>query len=175
MATTYLDLLAGSFARALEMQRYAEAKNVALLTFSSAGAVLIATLIAATSVPDPLKIAGSVTSLCLWASSLISVWSLLPRFRSTTNTDPTASQNLLHFDNLRHLDTKSASDLLAARYRAPTGELTEHYSNDLAQQIIVNSQIARRKFVLSDWSATLVVAGIILAPATLLLAQLFIA
>lgn len=144
----YDKLLVALLGRVLDMLRFAEAKNAALLAFASAW---IAGIINLLSSGKPLPL--SYQNLCHIALLLFvmaatnALASLLPMLKTSTFTsDPEGqSLNLLFFGDIAKLTIEGFQNDVRDSYRQTTEGPTDHYLRALESQISINSKITRRK------------------------------
>ena len=157
-------LLAADLQRVMEFLKYAEAKNGALVTLSSAWTLAIIGLLAtekpiAVAYRTPLKqclVFIVLAGLC----SLISFYPRmrLPRFLGGRRAGP-HPPNLLYFGDLKKLTPKEVEQQLRDRYFPEEGHAaTQPYLHDLSVQIAVNSQIVCRKMQL--FTAAVILVGL---------------
>lgn len=143
--------LSGTLCRVLDFLRFAEAKNAALLTFSSALAIATVNLMAS---DRPFRYGFQTTlyiSLSLFIlTTLVALWSFLPRLQLRRfNRDPFRQKNLLYFGDIATLDIATFRGRARERYMPSDGSLvTQYFIDDLSEQILVNSRIVKRKFYL---------------------------
>lgn len=162
--------------------KFAEAKNAVLLTFSSAGITSVITyLSAASNPPNSLKIGLILTASFLCISSLICSISFLPKTSIEyvlwlqSKPSKASAKNLKDTDNLYFfgdLKKYTALELLNTMNNAYfTPPITQPYKKeylDIANQIVINSQITMLKFqffIKAVWS---LIISIIIIPLTLL-------
>jgi hypothetical protein len=154
----YERLLSGALARTIDLLKYAETKNAALLTFSSASTVgSINFLTTKSSLPWGYDLAFKVALPLFSVSALVSLCSFVPRldprdfFRRQV---PNPAPNLLFFGDAAKIGADRADETFRKAYQpAPNRSATDRYLNDLAVQIAVNGEIARRKFGFFNFAA----------------------
>lgn len=166
MDEAYDKTLTALLGRVLDMLRFAEAKNAALLAFSSAWIVGIVNLI---STDKPL--APGYHQVCLAALPLfilagtIAIASLLPKLSTSIFTgDPEgAHQNLLYFGDIAGITVDGFKmDIRAAYFPEEDNKPTPSYLDDLASQISINSKIARRKYRMFNLGAACALIALVL-------------
>lgn len=145
-------ILIGNLTRVNDWLRFAETKNAALLTFSSAWLVAICSLLSNERVPTLIKISLSFAFPFLLGGALIAVASLLPKFQKKDHGE-TAQQlttkNLLFHGNICKLDIATANNAFSTRYRiAANGDFSPSHITDLSTQLVETSRVAERKFKL---------------------------
>lgn len=145
-------ILIGNLTRVNDWLRFAETKNAALLTFSSAWLVAICSLLSNEKVPCSVKISLSVACPFLLGGALIAVASLLPKFQKKDQGE-TAQQlttkNLLFHGNISKLDLATAAHAFSTRYQiSANGDCSPSHITDLSTQLVETSRVAERKFKL---------------------------
>lgn len=160
----YEKLLASSLARAIDFVKFGEAKNAALLTFSSAWILSSVTLLFG-GLPLHAGVWRSAFSIAMpmfILAALVSVVSFLPRTSlSRFHRDPERQKALLYFGDAAEFSPSSYRDRMHERYLPPEGQsATQSYLDDLAIQTNVNSSIALRKFTFFKIGATIVLLAI---------------
>jgi hypothetical protein len=126
--------------------QFAEAKNAALLTVNFAIVVGIATLFAS-DVPlaSQLQLSLIMCAITLGGAGLLSLASFLPVMSSKAEANrPGSDQNLFFWASIARMSpTSYAQQMLEALgSQAPA----ERLELDLANQVVVNARVARRKF-----------------------------
>jgi hypothetical protein len=162
-------MLSSTLSRTIDFVKFAEAKNAALLTFSSAW-ILASVNIAygANTISQELKALFSCVIPLFVLSAIISILSFLPRMNlSKFHRDPEQHKSLLYFSDIAAFSTSSYRDRVRERYMPPDDRsITRQYADDLSIQISVNSSIAIRKFTFFKIAATpiLIAIAILLIP-----------
>jgi hypothetical protein len=154
-------LLTANLGRVNELMRFAEAKNAALLTFSSAWILFVGGLYT--------KDAGSVSWIVLvgllafTVAAAISIISFLPKLKiNIFHTEVARSKGLLFFGDIAMLDNIAFRQRVTVRYLASDDKLlTGEYLDDLCAQISVNSKIANSKFLKFNAGAWFALAGVL--------------
>jgi hypothetical protein len=161
-------LLSATLSRVIDFLKFAEAKNAALLAFSSAWIVASANLLTnGRSLPNGLMMALAIALPLFVASALISIWSFLPRRKLPKfHRDPNQSKSLIYFGDISTFDPAVYKQRVRERYGSEDGTTAENYLDDLAIQVAVNSKIANAKFTLFNLGATCVLIAmfVIAAP-----------
>ncbi|MBF0603734.1 MAG: hypothetical protein HQL07_08575 [Nitrospirae bacterium] len=160
-------LLSDSLRRVIDFVRYAEAKHLALLTFSSTWVVILIKII--TEQSWSLAMLGSGTALLLFLISAgVALVSFVPRTNRTKfyssgskGIDAEIEKNLLFYGDLQQLAPGAAGSELEKHYTA-TGEhiLSKKFVSDIGEQIVINSRIAAYKFRLFTIGLVFGFAGI---------------
>lgn len=147
-------ILTANLQRVLDFQKFAEAKNAALLTIASAWVIAIINLISSgKSLPDGLNTGiyfALPFSICAGILAMISFLprTNLPRFLGGKQAGP-HSPNLLYFGDIGALPVKTFERDISTRYlQAASQNISDEYTHDLIVQISVNSQITMRKLQL---------------------------
>jgi Family of unknown function (DUF5706) len=169
-------ILSDTLSRVIDFLKFAEAKNAALLAFSSAWIVASANLLTSGHLSGGLLIAFAIALPFFIASALVSIWSFLPRRKLPTfHRDPNQSKNLIYFGDISTFDAAAYKQRVRERYVSEDGPTAESYLDDLAIQVAVNSKIANAKFTFFNIGATCVLfAMLVLAVASARLAYGYI-
>lgn len=156
-------VLTTTLARVLDFLKFAEAKNAALLTFSSAWIIgSINFLNGSRAIGENWVVSFTIALPLFVISGVISLISFLPRTKLMRfHKDPEQSRALLYFGDAALFETSSYRDRIRERYHPPEGETaTRNYLDDLSVQIAVNSQITKRKLTMFNCAAFVVLAAI---------------
>ena len=144
-------ILTANLQRALDFQKYAEAKNAALLTIASAWVIAIINLISSGKrLPDGLNTCVYFVlplSICAGILAMISFLprTNLPKFLGGKQAGP-HPKNLLCYGDISLLPLKTFEQDITARYcTVAQTDLSADYIHDLIVQISVNSLITMRK------------------------------
>lgn len=169
----YDKALTASLARVIDLVKFAEAKNAALLAFSSGWTIAISNLMAKEgdapgAYADVLPISGSL----FLVAALISLYSFIPKVKLSDffsgENRLSRELNLLFYGDVSEVNIADYPARLKARYLpAEKQSATDAYLSDLSCQIHVNSTIANRKFAMfkrGAW-ATLLALLILVGPA----------
>jgi hypothetical protein len=169
-------VLSATLSRVIDFLKFAEAKNAALLTFSSAWIVASANLLTGGHLSGGLLTAFAIALPFFTASALISIWSFLPRRKLPKfHRDPNQSKSLIYFGDISTFDAAAYRQRVHERYVSEEGPMTENYLDDLAIQVAVNSKIANAKFTSFNVGAMCVlIAMLVLAMASARLAYSYI-
>jgi hypothetical protein len=144
----YEKLLSSSLARILDLLKFAETKNAALLTFASAWTVGLVNVLRNLPPPDRNHDSLFYAIVLFIGAAIVSISSLLPRANLSRFYTPVArSQGLLFLGDISQFDTDEFVKRARARYLGTNEQsIRDEYLHDLAVQISVTSQIAHRKF-----------------------------
>lgn len=170
----YAKLLESNLTRVIDLVKFAEAKNAALLAFASAWTVAIANLMAREeSAPVAFAQVMPVSASLFLISALIALYSILPRadlskfFRGEKRVS--RDLNLLFYGDISKVEIDAYPERAKERYFPPEKHsATSEYLSDLSCQIHVNSTIANRKYVLFKVGAwiTVISMAVLVWPAT---------
>lgn len=173
-------VLTANLSRAIDWLKFAETKNAALLTFSSAWIVGLFNYISS-SAPEFLKTCAMWSIPFFVLAAILAVVSFVPRtvlgkFYSR-KISGSRERNLLFFGDLKDVDLGAASQEIRARYSPDADRaLADKYVDDVSVQLVVISRIAYHKFSLFDWGAAAVISAfivmMIVVPAAALLQTL---
>lgn len=162
----YEKALSAALGRTIDMLKFAETKNAALLTFNSAWIVGSVNLLTTKS-PLALGYDWAFTAALplLGASALVSLCSFVPKLRlrgffkrPTLNPAP----NLLFFGDMAMIGADRADQAFRSAYEPATDRsATDRYLADLAVQLAVNGGIAAQKFALFNRAVWLDVLAMI--------------
>ena len=135
--------------RVLDMLRFAEAKNAALLAFASAWIVGIVNLLSSGKpIPSGYHYVTLAALPLFIVAATVAIASLLPQLQTSIfRDDPKGNfQNLPFFGDIAELTVNKFKNDVWAAY-VQTGDVpTESYFRDLEEvQISINSKITRRK------------------------------
>lgn len=159
-------MMIASLARVIDFVKFGEAKNAALLTFTSAW-ILASINVAAGELSDtyaaaPVALAVGMSLLVVGA--FLALLSFLPRTdlqKLKGNWHANPRTNYLYFGHLSTLKSDDLHSKLAQLYLSPgRTSLNEQYLDDLGCQIIVNAKIAATKFTLFTWGVRATVAAL---------------
>lgn len=160
-------VMTATLSRNIDWIKFAEAKNAALLTFSSAW-ILAGAAIGVKSVEVVLPV---MRHAMIWATpffviaAILSIASFIPRL---TLADfylrkPDITTNYLFFGDLKRLNLRSAYSFISKKYVFETEEklLSQDYFDDLAAQIVVIANIADMKFQIFKYASVSATGGVI--------------
>lgn len=177
----YEKVLSANLSRVVDWVKYGDAKNAALLAFTSAWLAGIGNLLLAAEekhTPGVIAFLLFVSEVLFLIGAMHAISALLP----TTNAQgvlrlPSRSfrrllagaqrqpqkPNLLFFGDIRRLEPDSFKTSVSQRYH-PKGArvITGAYVSDLCSQTVVNARIAQRKFDLFDRGVWVTLAALFL-------------
>ena len=153
------DTLSSALARVLDLLKFGETKNGALLAFSSAWILAVIGLLSrAAYLPKLIAVSLLLSIPLLAASALLALWSLLPKLTiARFHRDPAQPPSMLFFGDIATFDTAAYAARVKERYAE-----ADNIVNDLAIQVSVNSKIARRKFKLFNVGAAFALVALIM-------------
>ncbi|WP_295214679.1 Pycsar system effector family protein [uncultured Brevundimonas sp.] len=138
--------------RTSDWLKFAETKNAALLTFSSAWLLAMGNLAyGSMSATEHVRVAIAWAAPFVFIAGTLAIVSILPGIPFFRKKSP--GPNLLFYDNIRSNSGKLLRDNVRARY-VDGDTHSDAYLEDLATQVAINSQIASRKFRLFRWGAS---------------------
>lgn len=161
----YDKLLTALLGRVLDMLRFAEAKNAALLAFASAWILGMVNLLSSGKPIAPGYYYLILAALPLFIlAATVAIASLLPKLQTSTFTgDPKGHlQNLLFFGDVAEITVDGFKNDVRAAYRQTSGAPTDAYFADLEAQISINSKITRRKHRMFNFGAVAALLAIAL-------------
>ncbi|QOZ36363.1 Pycsar system effector family protein [Bradyrhizobium sp. CCBAU 53421] len=155
-------ILSTQLGRTIDFVKFAETKNAALLTFSSAW--IIGTINLLTG-PNPLPLGYNVAfcvALPLFAvGGLVCILSFVPQVLAKFFEAEDDSMSLLYWGHIAQIPVARYHDRVTERYKPhDSHSVTERYLDDLCVQISVNARIANRKFTMFNMAAGCVFAAI---------------
>lgn len=144
--------------RTSDWLKFAETKNAALLTFSSAWLLAMGNLAyGSTTATEEVRVAIAWAAPFVFIAGTLAIISILPGLPFFRDKLP--GPNLLFYDNIRSASGKLLRDKIRARYVDDTA-CSDAYLEDLASQVAINSQIASKKFRLFRWGASSILLSI---------------
>jgi hypothetical protein len=160
---SYEKLLSANHSRMIDLVKFAEAKNAALLTFCSVWmGSIIAMLRSSDEPPIEYRAAFLVVLPILAVAAVISITSFLPKLLRHVHRIEEGSTNLLYFGDIARLGTEKYGEAARKRYLPSDNQsATEEYLSDLALQIAVQACIADRKFKIFNAAGRLVLASFV--------------
>ncbi|RVB72042.1 MULTISPECIES: Pycsar system effector family protein [unclassified Mesorhizobium] len=160
---SYEKLLSASHGLMLDLVKFAETKNAALLTFCSVWMGSIITILRSLDEPPMGYRAAFLVVLPLLAvAAVISLTSFLPKFLHHFHRTVDGSANLLYFGDIAKLRSEEFGEAARRRYFPEDGQsATDDYLDDLALQVAVQALIANRKFKTFNAAGRLVLASFI--------------
>ncbi|WP_129468838.1 MULTISPECIES: Pycsar system effector family protein [Mesorhizobium] len=160
---SYEKLLSASHGRMLDLVKFAETKNAALLTFCSVWMGSIITMLRSPDEPPMGYRAAFLVVLPLLAvAAVILLTSFLPQFLHHFHRAADGSTNLLYFGDIAKLEAGEFGEAASKRYFPEEGQsATDDYLDDLALQVAVQARIANRKFKTFNAAGRLVLASFV--------------
>jgi hypothetical protein len=148
-------MLSANLARVVDLIKFAETKNAALLTFSAFWILALINLLASgRAMPDGFPEAFLLALPVFAISAFVCVLAFLPKIdlqhRHIANE---SYKNLLFFSDIAQVALADYEEAARARYFPTPGAPAPAYLRDLAREVAVNARIADRKFRLFHWAA----------------------
>lgn len=158
---SYEKILSAHHGRMIDFVKFAEAKNAALLTFTSVWiGSIIGFLRAQTPLPLDYDQAFLVALPFLFIAALMSLKSFLPRFLHHHHKDDDGAKNLLFFGHIAQMEPRLYGNRIRERYYPPEDiSFTDRYLEDLTIQVSIQAHIASRKFKAFNRAAWLVLSA----------------
>lgn len=155
--------LSANLARVIDFVKFAETKNAALLTFSSAWILASVNVYNSQSTTPEWKNVFLCIIPVFTISAITAIVSFFPRINlDCFHKDPERSKSLLFFGDIASFSPESFRDRVAKRYFPPDEHsVTQNFCDDMAIQIHVNSCIAVRKFNLFKIGASIAAFGVL--------------
>jgi len=165
-------ILSANLARVVDLIKFAETKNAALLTFSAFWILALINLLASgRALPDGFAGAFLIALPVFAVSAFVCVLAFLPKIdiqhRHATNE---GGRNLLFFSDIARVALADYEAAARSRYfpesGASDGTPGATYIRDLAREVAVNARIADRKFRLFHWAARIMslAIAVLIAP-----------
>ncbi|MCP1843659.1 hypothetical protein ACVIHI_003422 [Bradyrhizobium sp. USDA 4524] len=155
-------ILSTQLGRTIDFVKFAETKNAALLTFSSAwilGAINLLT--GKASLSPGYNIAFCVALPLFAIGGLVCILSFVPQVLARFFQSDDDSVSLLYWGHIAQIPVARYHDRVTERYKPNEGHsVTARYLDDLCVQISVNARIATRKFTMFNIAAGFVFAAI---------------
>ena len=156
---TTIDYLEKQYGHAFEMLKFGEAKNIALIAFNGAIIVGSSKLIADTINPY-LSYYFYYTVTMSSIAIFISFSALVAKIKhSPNNMSLHRCNNLLFYATLAHMTDEELIKKISEKYQCERSN--ENHEKDLANQVIITSQIAARKFKLYNIAITIMFIGLL--------------
>lgn len=139
--------LAGTLTRTGDWLKFAEAKHAALLTFSSAWLLAMGNLaFGANSIPEATRHALGWAAPFVFLAAGIAVYALMPRIR-LWGSSTQSPKSLLFYGDLCDQKPGTLVKEMHATYCASTfTHYSEVYLEDLAEQVVSISAVAKAKY-----------------------------
>lgn len=154
-----IDYLEKQYNHAFEMLKFGESKNIALIAFNGAIIVGISKLLT-DNIDCYLKVFFIYVIVMSSISIFISFSALIAKIKHTSNNLVlNKSNNLLFYATLAHMTDVELIDKIVNSYSCERSN--ENHEKDLANQVIITSQIASRKFKLYNIAITFMFMGLL--------------
>lgn len=154
-----IDYLEKQYNHSFEMLKFGESKNIALIAFNGAIIVGISKLIT-DQIPIWLYYHLIYTVIMSSLSIFIGFSALIAKIKhSSNNISLNRSNNLLFYATLAHMTDEELIKKISENYQCERSN--ENHEKDLANQVIITSQIAARKFKLYNISITFMFMGLL--------------
>ncbi|WP_028465658.1 Pycsar system effector family protein [Nisaea denitrificans] len=153
-----------NLSRAIDFLKFAEAKNGAVVTLSSAWAFACISLQASNlELTSWLKIALQISIPFALLATLVSLFSFDPRLAIKSKSNSKNIPNLLFFGDISRVGYKEFKELIRDYYMPDhSRSYTDKYIDDLLNQVHENSIIAIRKFRFFQISVTFLSVSILI-------------
>lgn len=172
---SYEKLLSATLTRALDLLKFAEAKNAGLLAFAAAWIVASTNLLSSDkSLPPHVTLAVTAATPLWGLAALTAMWAILPIMSRRPFLPEIQTFSLLYSGDVAMMKLEEFRQQVREQFYPPDGAtVTDHYLADLVGQIHAISRISDRKFRLFHWGAWAVLSAlaIITAPFMLLLGR----
>lgn len=154
----YEKSLAALLSRVLDMLRFAEAKNAALLAFASAWIVGIVNLLSSgRTLPYGYHGACLIALPLFVVAAIAAIVSMLPKLNAWAliGAPKGSSRNLLYFGDIAEMSVDAFKRDVRSSYKPVDAEtpFSELYLGDLEAQIAINAKIAVRKHKIFHFGA----------------------
>lgn len=173
-------ILLANLTRINDWVKFAETKNAALLTFSSAWLLAICSLWSNDKSPMAIRVGTISTVPLIIFAAAYSLISLIPEKQKKNAGDSAlqlTTKNLLFHGNISKLDISTARNAMNSRYGTKDGVMvSSNHIDDLITQLVETSRIAEAKFANFNTGAKAVLIAIFVGPAVMMLygAYLFV-
>lgn len=154
----YEKLMSANHGRMIDLVKFAETKNAALLTFCSVWMGGIITLLRAPEeLPFGYKYAFMAALPFLVVAAVISLRSLLPRLLEHVYKREKEDISLLYFRDIARTGARDYPERAKAVYLSESEQsVSSTYLRHLSEQTAIQASIADRKFRLFHWAGSLV-------------------
>jgi len=133
-----------------EWLKFAESKNAALLTADGVAVFGILTALGNANLPHSWMLRYVYFCVSLLAiATIVCLLSFIPQLqvpRLVTRRSPKGEDNLMFYGDIANYNSFGYLKALYARERDKQGTIADPIEEDYAQQIVVNSRIALRKY-----------------------------
>ncbi|MFD2053751.1 Pycsar system effector family protein [Mesorhizobium calcicola] len=160
---SYEKALAANHSRMMDLVKFAEAKNAALLTFCSVWMATIIGILRSTDEPPMGYRTAFLVALPLLAvAAVVTLTSFLPKLLHHLRHEREETSNLLYFGHIASLEIDDFGPASKQRYYPVEGQsFSDEYLDDLAVQVAVQARIANRKFKTFNAAGRLVLASFV--------------
>jgi hypothetical protein len=167
-----IEYLEKQYNHAFEMLKFGETKNIALIAFNGAIIVGLSKLISE-DICEILINYYLVYSIAMCAISIFICFSaLIAKIKHSRNDiSLNRSNNLMFYATLAHMTDIELIEKLVSTYQCERSN--ENHEKDLANQVIITSQIAARKFKLYNIAIAFMFCGL-LTPLSFIIYKLFL-
>lgn len=163
-------VLSATLARIVDLIKFAETKNAALLTFAAFWILALINLPASgRALPDGFATSFLLSLPVFVALAFVCVLAFLPKI-DIQHREPAGerNKNLLFLADIAAVPLVEYEGLARQHYLPGAGEAARgEYLRDLAREVATNARIATRKFHLFHWAARIMclAIAILVAPA----------
>lgn len=166
-----IEYLEKQYTHAFEMLKFGETKNIALIAFNGAIIVGLSRLVSQElNIYLHYYLFYTITMCSI--SIFIGFSALIAKIKHTRNDiSLSKSNNLLFYATLAHLTDEELIEHLVKKYDCERSN--EKHEKDLANQVIITSQIAARKFKLYNVAIAFMFIGL-LTPVSFLIYKIFL-
>ncbi|MDA9476732.1 hypothetical protein XI03_19875 [Bradyrhizobium sp. CCBAU 65884] len=156
-------VLSTQLSRNIDFVKFAETKNAALLTFSSAWIIGSINLLTGQSIlPLGYNVAFCVALPLFALAGLVCILSFVPQVLARFHQPEDDAKSLLYWEHIADIPVGRYHERVTERYKpGENRSVTERYLDDLCVQISVNARVARRKFMMFNIAAYCVFAAIL--------------
>ncbi|KRP85786.1 hypothetical protein AOQ72_03815 [Bradyrhizobium yuanmingense] len=163
-------ILSTQLGRNIDFVKFAETKNAALLTFSSAWIIgSINLLTGQGTLPLGYNVAFCVALPLFATGGLVCILSFVPQVMARFHQPDGDAKSLLYWGHIAEIPVARYHERVTERYKpSENHSVTERYLDDLCVQISVNARIATRKFSMFNIAAGFVFAATFVQPCRLL-------
>lgn len=156
-------ILSTQLTRNIDFVKFAETKNAALLTFSSAWIIgSINLLTGQAMLPAGYTVAFCIALPLFAAAGLVCILSFVPQVLDRFHQHNDDDKSLLYWAHIAEIPVGRYHERVTERYKpGESHSVTERYLDDLCVQISVNARIATRKFTMFNIAAGFVFAAIL--------------
>ena len=153
------DVLKEVYQHCIDMQKIAETKNAGLIAFNGAIVLSAIKLFFDQDIPIVLHYYLYFILLCSLVSIFLNLLAINAQLKhKELEIQNHSSQNLLFFGAIANNTPDSYLEQIKTNYNIE--EKTNRYHNDLAKQVVINAQIALRKFKLFNLACKWTIAGV---------------